>query len=215
MPHRPRARLAVRFACPWYAVAAALVLATVPACERAQVAATRATWEARWPALARAGRHWRPGVQFLVTTYERGPEGVRRSRERWTLLQRDSVAGDFELVREGLPARVLRLPFHAGVPRLSGPGASRGPGLHPVGEGFVHVHVPQGRFTCGRTWRTRKERDGTVVRVDEWWAPGVPVPVQRWTRREDAAEALHDPPPRAAALRAGTTWSVLEAVRRP
>jgi hypothetical protein len=54
-----------------------------------------------------------------------------------------------------------------------------------------------------------------MMRVDEWWAPGLPLPVQRWTRWEGVIDTLREPPRRVADVRVGTTWTVLEAIRRP
>ncbi len=77
------------------------------------------------------------------------------------------------------------------------------------------VRVPAGAFRCTRTVRSVEASDGAMMRVDEWWAPGVPVPVQTWTRWQGVADSLPAAPRSAGELPVGTSWQVLEAVRRP
>ena len=192
-------------------VPAAAMLALLAGCHVG--GGTAPDWDARWPGLVSAGRGWRAGAEFVVASHEGTPVGVAVSRERWTLLRRDSIEGDFERARDGRPATVVTLPFHADVPRVPY-GGGRG-GVYPCVGGFVSVRVPAGRFRCGHTWRDREEPDGRVMRVDEWWAPGVPVPVQSWTRWEGVVDSLGPAPRRAADVRVGTTWAVLQSIRRP
>jgi hypothetical protein len=176
---------------------------------------TREQWDQRWPALEREGRHWKRGAEFTLVTREGRPEGVRETREQWQLLRRDSLDGTFEVRRTGAAAVVTTPPVHPGVPVVPIGTGGHTRGVYPVSGSFVSVSVPAGRFRCGHTWRTTEMHDGAVMRVDEWWAPGVPVPVQRWTRWEGVADTLYSPPARAADVRVGTEWTVLERVRRP
>ena len=221
----------VRKLVPWLAAsvlfaAAAMVLqvrvpGTRAAVEQAQFAGGDRTpppvrsvpWDRSWPTLVRSGPRWRNGAEFVLLTREGRLEGVRTSRERWLLLRRDTLGGDFEVQRSGRPARVSWLPFHPDVPDL--PMRSRRlHGVHPCAGGLVAVTVPAGRFRCGRTWRNAEARDGAPERVDEWWAPGIPVPVQRWTRRVGVVDTLVPPPRRVADMLVGTEWAVLERIRQ-
>lgn len=222
----------VRKLVPWlvasalFAAAATVLQVRVPATRAAAGHVPRASagrtqqpvravsWDRRWSALARSGPRWRTGAEFVLLTREGRLEGVRASRERWLLLRRDTLGGDFELQHSGRPARVSWLPFHPAVPDL--PMRSHAlHGVHPCAGGLVAVTVPAGRFRCGRTWRNAEARDGAPERVDEWWAPGIPVPVQRWTRRSDVVDTLAAPPRRVADMLVGTEWAVLERIRQP
>jgi hypothetical protein len=168
----------------------------------------------RWPVLARSGARWHDGAEFVLLTRARGPQGVRSSRERWVLLRRDSLGGDFELQPADAAARVQWLPFYPAAPGATArPG--RDAGVHLCAGALAPVKVPAGRCRCARTWREATAPGGAQVRVDEWWAPGIPVPVQRWTRRRGAADTLAAPPRRAADVRPGAGWAVLERIRRP
>ena len=154
-------------------------------------------------------------AQLVVVTHEGRPGGPRTSAEHWELVSRDSATGTFEVRPDGGPSRLVSLEFHPPSP----PGDYR----HDRGNGrtrdyprdFEHVNVPAGRFRCGRTWRDYEEPDGRVMRVDEWWTPGIPVPVQSWTRWEGVVDTLADPPRHAKDVRVGTSWSVLERMRQP
>jgi hypothetical protein len=198
------------------AVALSLLLAGLAACDRPRTRGHSAQWDEHWRDLARSGPHWRPGVELVVVTREGRPEGARATRERWVLLRRDSVEGQFERQRDGASATVVAMPFHPDGPSVViGYGGRARHGRYAYATGFENVHVPAGRFRCGRTWRTVQEHDGRVMRVDEWWSPGVPVPVQTWKRWEGVIDTLYSPPHRAADVRVGTTWAVLESIRRP
>ncbi len=202
---------------PWLvtaALTAALAMVLHAGVHGARSAPRGGQWDRRWPALARSGPRWREGAEFVMLAREGLLEGVSASRERWLLLRRDSIGGDFEVQRPDQAARVCWLPFHPAVPGLP-LRSRRSPGVHPYACGLVAVTVPAGRFRCGRTWRNIEARDGVVMRVDEWWAPGVPVPVQRWTRWEGDADALAVPPRRVADMLVGTEWAVLERIRQP
>ncbi len=196
----------------WLAVGAlALALA---GCGGGHPVARHADWDDRWPALARAGERWRPGVEFTVLTRTGTDAGPQTQRERWTLLKRDSVGGDFEITRVGHAPTVRWERFHPAVPRVPMYGSSGRNALYPVVGGLVPVTVPAGRFRCGHTWRSFTLSDGAVMREDAWWAPGIPVPVQRWVRWEGVADTLRSPPKRAADVRYGTEWAVLERIRQ-
>jgi hypothetical protein len=195
------------------ATAALLAALALAGCVRTSPRAER--WDVRWASLEASGPRWRPGEEFTLASYEPGPAGVRVTRRTWVLLGRDGGEGTFELRGAGGSDTVVRLPFHADVPTRPHAGVAPGRSTYPYAGGLVHVTVPAGRFRCARTWRQAVAPDGTPLRVDEWWAIGVPFPVQRWTRRESRAEALDAPPRRPADLRAGTEWMVLERLSRP
>jgi hypothetical protein len=110
---------------------------------------------------------------------------------------------------------VVALPLHPRAPDLLPRHGGEAHGCYAYASGFERVKVPAGSFRCGRTWRNFEERDGRVMRVDEWWAPGIPVAVQSWTRWEGVADSLFSPPRRAADVRVGTEWAVLERIRQP
>jgi hypothetical protein len=197
-------------------LALALLLALSAGCDRARVHAPAVEWAERWSHVANAGPRWRTGAELLVVTREGRPAGVRTVRERWVLLRRDSLAGQFEVRRDGRAATVVGLPFHAPGPHLMlGYGGVARHGRYAYATGFEKVTVPAGRFRCGRTWRTFEEDDGRMMRVDEWWAPGIPVPVQSWTRWEGVVDTLYAPPRRVADVHVGTEWAVLERIRQP
>lgn len=190
-----------------------IALAALGACGRPR--APVAAWSDRWDDLAHAGPRWHAGAEFVVATWEGLPAGARRARERWLLLKRDSVAGQFEYQREGDPGAVVALPLHPRSPDAPPRHGGEAHGRYAYAAGLETVKVPEGSFRCGRTWRTSEERDGRVMRVDEWWSPGIPVPVQSWTRWEGVVDTLYAPPRRAADVRVGTEWAVLERIRQP
>lgn len=156
---------------------------------------------------ARRATGVRPGDTWVLLTREPAPTGVRERRERWTLLRTLDDRGEFTVTRDAGRARSQ---WRALVP-ASAPGRKRRPESGPRLE---TVRVPAGTFRCRRTQRTYTEREGRVMRVDEWWAAEAPVPVQAWTRWvAHANDALRDPPRRPADQHLGTAWTVLE--RRP
>ncbi len=198
------------------AAAAAVALVCLASCDRPSAKVASAGWSERWPQLANSGPRWRPGAELVVLTRTGQPGGASAVRERWVLLQRDSAGGQFEVRREDGATVIVALPFHPRGPHLMlGYGGIAQRGRYAYATGFEKVSVPAGSFRCGRTWRSFEERDGRMMRVDEWWAPGIPVPVQRWTRWEGVVDTLYAPPRRAADVRAGTEWAVLERIRQP
>jgi len=196
-------------------VLALATLAALSACERQRTHGAAASWGERWAGLAHEGPRWHAGAELVVVTREGRPGGPLATRERWVLLRRDSVSGQFECQRDGEPPFVVAMRFHPKSPSvvLGYGGAARG--RFAYATGLERVKVPAGSFRCGRTWRTVEEDDGRMMRVDEWWAPGIPVPVQSWTRWEGVADTLYAPPRRAADVRVGTEWAVLERIRQP
>ncbi len=196
-------------------LAAGVLALSLVGCGGGAPAARDADWDDRWPALSRAGRRWQPGAEFTVVTRKGTAAGPETKRERWTLLKRDSAGGDFEITRAGHAPIVHGERFHPAVPSVPMYGSSGRNAIYPCVGGLVPVTVPAGRFRCGHTWRSFTLSDGAVMREDAWWAPGIPVPVQRWVRWEGVADTLAAPPKRAADVRYGTEWAVLERVRRP
>lgn len=153
----------------------------------------------------------RPGDAWVLRTNEPSPSGPRVRRERWIA---DAVRGDI------VEFRVERASGAAGSGWTPAPPATvsrTGLAQRAAADGarIERVRVPAGRYPCARRARTRTEREGRVVQVDEWWAPGVPVPVQRWSRWNAHAQGpLRDPPRREADQPLGTAWTVLERAPR-
>lgn len=163
------------------------------------------------PAGADAAAAIRPGDAWVLRTNEPTPWGPRVRRERWVAT---AVGGDV------VEFRVERAAGATGsdwVPAPSATVSRAGLAHRATAEGarLVRVRVPAGRYPCARRTRSRTEREGRVVQVDEWWAPGVPVPVQRWSRWNAHAQGpLRDPPRREADQALGTAWTVLERAPR-
>lgn len=157
-----------------------------------------------------APREPRPGDEFVLARKELTPRGLRVERETWTLADTAGGALRWRVARAGAPPREhvsTRADLAAGLPAVR-----RG---RRRAEGESRVRVPAGEFTCTRLMRTFEEGEGRVMQVDEWWTPGVPVPVQRWTRWSGLPEPLrHAPPNRDADLLLGAEWSVLERAPR-
>ncbi len=163
------------------------------------------------------GRPWPVGTEVVVAEHESRPEGVVTHRDRWRLVEADSANARFERRRDGAPAD--QVPVTEWVPLRAGLPAGRlGRGRGRVYEGGTDpqaVRVPAGRFRCARTVHAFEASDGAILRVDEWWAPGIPVPVQRWVRWEGIVDSIGGPPRRPGDLPVGTTWAVLESIQRP
>lgn len=71
------------------------------------------------------------------------------------------------------------------------PVAAGGP-IQTRNKDLVSVTTPAGTFLAGRLWRS--ERRGNVPHeTDTWVLPGIPVPVQTWSRPE-TDKHLYDPP---------------------
>ncbi len=198
-----------------FALALLVALAALAGCMRTRTRSRDADWATHWSRYARNGPRWRVGTEFVLAVHEDRPEGVRTTRERFVLIRRDSLEGVFERVREQGRPSLVTLAFHPRGPKVPIGFGGRVRGRYPVSDGFVPVTVPAGRFRSVRTWRDREESDGRVMRIDEWWSPGVPFAVQSWTRWEGVADTLHEPPRREAQMRVGTRWVVLESVRHP
>ncbi len=197
-------------------VLVAAVLVALAGCVHSR--AHDAEWASHWQRYGRGGPRWHVGTEFVLAVREDRPEGVRTTRERFVLIRRDSVEGVFERVRDGGRPSLVTLAFHPPGPVIPIGGGSSGRrtrGRYPISDGLVAVGVPAGRFRRGRTWRDSEERDGRVMRTDEWWAPGVPFAVQSWTRWEGVADTLYEPPRRETQMRVGTRWVVLESIRHP
>ena len=139
------------------ALAGVLALAVLAACEGPRARVPAVGWGERWAGLAHDGPRWHAGTEFVVVTCEGRPGGALATRERWSLLQRDSVAGQFEYQREGEPSIVVAMRFHPRGPSvvLGDGGAARG--RYAYATGLEKVKVPAGSFRCGRTWRTVEE----------------------------------------------------------
>lgn len=150
-----------------------------------------------------AAREPRLGDCWVLLTRVPTPSGMREERTECVLADTVSGQGRFESRRDG--GRVLSK-WRA----LRGEAPSRERDGEP-GASLERLRVPAGAFSCRRTTTTFTERNGRVMRVDEWWAQGVPVPVQRYVRWQGLADArLHAPPGRPADLILGSELSVLE-----
>lgn len=195
-------------------LACALAIACVAGCGRG----VHRDWDAEWASLETPGRHAPEGTTYAMVTWSSRPEGVRAMRESWRLLHADSTDGTFAALRDGGAESEVTLELHPRVPDLHyGTSVARHThSRYAYMGGLETVHVPAGTFHCGRTWKDSEEPDGVVMRVDEWWAPNVPVPVQRWVRWEQQAnDTLRNPPRKPDDMVVGTTWSVLERVEKP
>lgn len=157
-----------------------------------------------------APREPRPGDQFVLARKAATPGGLQVERETWTLADTAGGALRWRVVRAGVaPREHLSTSADLAAGR---PPVRRGRRLAEQG---VRVRVPAGEFVCARRTRTFEESGGRVMQVDEWWAPGVPVPVQRWTRWSGLPERLRLAPPRRDAdLVLGAEWAVLERAPR-
>ncbi len=160
---------------------------------------------------------WPVGTEVVVVEHESRPEGVVTHRDRWRLVEADSANARFERRRDGAPAD--RGPVSEWVALRAGvPDGRLGRARRRAYDAGVDprvVGVPAGRFRCRRTVRSYEASDGAMMRVDEWWAPGIPVPVQRWVRWQGIVDSIGGPPRQAGDLPVGTTWAVLESIRRP
>ncbi len=153
----------------------------------------------------------RPGDEWVLRTTEPTPWGPRVRRERWVATAVREGAVEFRVERAAGPAGADWTPAPAATVSLAGLAHRAAAG----GARLVRVRVPAGRYPCARRTRSRTEREGRVVQVDEWWTPGVPVPVQRWSRWNAHAQGpLRDPPRREADQALGTAWTVLERAPR-
>ena len=156
------------------------------------------------PAGARA-RMPRPGDAYVVLTRESTPSGMVEHRETWTLLDTSTSQGRFAIARDGAIRTTQWRRLGPVMPRSA----------RRMGQRTERVTIPAGTYECARTMRTFEEQGGRVMRVDEWWAPGVPTPVQRWTRWQGLPDAmLHAPPRRPENLVMGAEWTVLEHAPR-
>lgn len=159
---------------------------------------------------ARPAPEPRPGDEFVLARKERVPLEVRVERETWTLADTSGGLMRWRVAVDGAPPRVVRTTradLAAGLPAVR-----RG---RRLAAGDVTVRVPSGTFRCRRFTRTFEEGGGRVMDVDEWWARGVPVPVQRWTRWSGLPDRLRrTPPARDADLVPGSELVVLERAPR-
>lgn len=189
------------------AAALLLALALSPAACGRSAARWGEAWSDDWRGEANASRQSRPGDRWVILRREPSPTGARETRERWTMVAARDGHGEFRVERDAGRVATRWEPLHPVVPTTR----------RPRGRGWVEsvrvetVRVPAGRYRCARTSRSFTEHEGRVMQVDEWWAPNVPVPVQRWTRwNAHAYGPLREPPRTAADQLLGTTWDVLE-----
>ncbi len=152
----------------------------------------------------------RPGDAFVLRHVEPTPTAAGVTRETWTLADTAGGVLRWRVERDGVEAREearSREDLAAGLPAVR-----RG---RRLADGLVDVRVPAGTYRCRRLTRTFEEGNGRVMNVDEWWTPGVPVPVRRWVRWSGLPERLrHEPPAREADLVLGSAWAVLERAPR-
>ena len=142
--------------------------------------------------------HWQPGGKLVVVSHEKVPGGIVASRDHYVLKELNGEYGVFERSNRN----ALHVPLTL---RFDHPS--------PAGERPEQIVTPAGRFPCVRTHRTRTLRTGPVMRIDEWWSPGVPIPVQTFERWQGLPQRLLvHAPARAESLLVGMRWSRLESI---
>ncbi len=143
-----------------------------------------------------------PGDTYVLLERQRTPSGTVEVRETWQLADTLQGHGRFVVSRAG---RVSERSRQLDRASRRGDAAAR----------LESVRVPAGSFRCRRTQRGFTEHNGRVMRVDEWWAAGVPVPVQRWSRWNGLPPARFEHAPRdTGELVMGAEWTVLERAPR-
>ena len=154
------------------------------------------------------------GSRYTLATHEGTPWGTRTTRETWDVRE---VQGERMLVARQVEGRDPVESWVSVRPRVTrmGPYSGSPRGRRVATDAAPRpVVVPAGRFRCARTTRTHTLGNGMVMHTEEWWAPGVPVPVQRWTIWSGNREELRDPPRAPERVPIGTTWAVLESAPR-
>lgn len=121
------------------------------------------------------------GTRFeLETIYT---DGSRRGRALVVHTVDPAPGGGFNVTLED-GSIFQRLP-------IPPPISSSGP-IQTRNKDLVSVTTPAGTFLAGRLWRT--ERRGHVpYETDTWVVPGIPLPVQTWSRPV-TDKHLYDPP---------------------
>ena len=72
--------------------------------------------------------------------------------------------------------------------------------------------TPAGTFLAGRLWRSERRGD-IVYETDEWLSPGIPFPVQTWSRPVSETQLYN--PPLDGAIPSGTRLHRLVRVQKP
>jgi hypothetical protein len=170
-------------------------------------------WTEEWSRKDLQAASAQVGSTFVLVEHKGGKDGVVTRRMRYVLRETQGTDGVFDCTFDDGEVRQVRRRLRPDVPRVPGPGSEPGHGVYPHRGPWSEVRVPAGAFLCGRTSRTRVLQSGVVLRVDEWWNPGSPFPVQTWERPEADVEALREPPSSADSVPAGGRWSHLEEVR--
>lgn len=159
-------------------------------------------WTSCAPPPAHVGRVPVPGDTYVLLERQSTPDGIVEVRETWRLADTLQGQGRFEVHRASRVSERSN--------RLDRADAGADPAAR-----LVSVRVPAGSYRCRRTQRGFTERNGRVMRVDEWWAAGVPVPVQRWSRWNGLPPDRFEHVPRdTGELVMGAEWTVLERAPR-
>lgn len=170
-------------------------------------------WRNSWGEFRNRPLPYGVGTEFAIAEHQM-QGGVRSTKRTTCTLNTISLEdGVFQCRSGDGPITTRVFPLH---PRLVGRvyGYGEAATMYPLPGPLVRTVVPAGSFRCARTTRHRQLGDGTILRVDEWWAPQVPFPVQRWERPEADVDRLYAPPKSVAALPEGCIWAVLERIER-
>lgn len=153
-----------------------------------------------------------PGAVFVVAEHRREGESLETRRFRYLLKEIRKSDGLFGCTFDDGEVRQVTRRLHPSIPTvLYGTGSPGRRPIFPLPGALVKTTVPAGTFKCARTTRSRELGDGTIMRVDEWWAPQIPFAIQRWERPEaEADKELYAPPTSPEALPPQCVWAVLE-----
>jgi hypothetical protein len=138
------------------------------------------------------------------------------SRRRCARSGPKGLMGAFEDAQQGEEQVLYGDGYFHHRPNWPSQGAPPGRSLfeYPRLGPLTTLSTPAGTFQCARTYMTLSYL--TPSRVEDlWWAPNIPVPVQRWTRPASEEHALPEPPEDPTAIPVGTSLVRLVAIRRP
>jgi hypothetical protein len=159
-----------------------------------------------------------PGTQWESLVVDGTPEGPRERTITTTLreIRAEGLMGAFEDAQQGEQQALYGDGYFHHRPNWPSQGAPPGRSLfeYPRLGPLTTLSTPAGTFQCARTYMTLSYL--TPSRVEDlWWAPNIPVPVQRWTRPASEEHALPEPPEDPTAIPVGTSLVRLVAIRRP
>lgn len=194
----------------------ALALPALVTCSGESAKERQRDWTEVWPSWKDKPAPYGPGTEFVLAEHRGKGQAVETSRLRCVLKEIRVTDGVFDCTFDDGAVRQFSHRLHPDVPRLaSGAGGPRRFPVLPLRGPLVKTKVPAGEFEAARTTRSRELRDGTIVRMDEWWAPQIPFAVQRWERPEaDVDKGLYAPPASPEAVPDGCVWAVLERMDR-